>query len=238
MARAETQAKVIELHGPPDLLEGLALVRAPSELPAFRVELPYADIAPVLLGQLERAGENATFLRLVLPEDTAPGLYEGTVQLGDVEHPVRLEVEGEAQLRFGRSSFSLEGSVGAAIPFKVVVANAGNVPVTIGRADAVGLFETGAIERRIHDGLRDPKAEGAGRLSRILDGLAESDGGLARLAIKRGSGKLAVGDSKSLEVELRPDQAATAGVTYEGIWLLHGAQLALRVRMTEGKDLR
>lgn len=228
----------IELHGPPELLEGLALLPAPADLPVFDVELPGYDIMPSLLGQMERAGTNATFLRLVLPDDTPPGDYNGTVRLDETEHAVQLHVNGEPQLRFGRSVITVEGAVGSDIPISTLVTNVGNVPVTISRAGAVGLFEVDGITRRIHDGLRDSRLEGAGRLGRILDGLSESDGGLARIAIKKGSGKLDTGSGRPIEAMLRLDGRAKPGVTYQGVWSLHGAETSIRVTVSEEGGLK
>lgn len=242
MARKRTRPEPIRFRGAPDAVEGLARL-APSapgaatlalETPGRRAQ---GRIEPVEL-QTEPAGPAATWLRFALPPTTAPGSYEGTVQIGEERIPVTVEVQPQPELDVAPSAIALRAEPGGEATVDLVLANRGNVPVELRRAYAFDLLGRNALEEAVHAALRGSVERGADRFERFADELAARHGGQVRVALEEGAGRLDPGDARPVSALFRlPDELEPAA-TYTSTWPLENLNIWIEVTVEERKRRR
>src|SRR5208337_882921 len=69
---------------------------------------PGAPPSPLRIRMLRETNPAVTLLSFRLPRTTSPGHYDGKVELGGYEMPVKIDVQARPQMRFYPSWLSLE----------------------------------------------------------------------------------------------------------------------------------
>jgi hypothetical protein len=154
----------IVFYGPPARLRGtLRLHNRSSEklkLPAVALDLPKLR-GPALqpLGQLPMLARVYPNQQVRVPAvlnldpSTPPGTYEGSLQIGDRRHPVRVHVTEQVDLRVQPTSVSLFTEGELVFPRDFVVENAGNVPLRLGHECIIPIGDAAELHAAVRQGL-------------------------------------------------------------------------------------
>lgn len=191
-------------------------------------------------------------LRMTLPADVAPGAYEAVLRVASGngsppeaenpkgkagakakaaaaeddstgnDRPARVEVDAAPALRVIPEQLRLRAHPGDQVATDLTLLNQGNVPVDLRRVQPFGIFLAGGLERALRRAYVDKLSKGERRVDVIADNLAEAHGGLVKMKLQKGSGTLAPGEMRSLEVTLEIPAGLAAGSTYAGNWELAG----------------
>lgn len=204
-----------------------ALTGSPLE-----VKLGNAMPAPVLLPPRIRAADpSAAILKLRLPRSTPPGRYEGAAQIGDGRARVVADVHPLHRLRATPSSASMEVTAGKPMALLIQLANLGNVVSDIQPRYTFCVFDGSGVDRAFFVALAEDPPDGERRIDRLMDELAAHHGGLVRLDVAEGAGKLSPGEQRSLRLELRFSDRMRPGRTYAGIWEVENLRFAIRAEV-------
>jgi hypothetical protein len=174
-------------------------------------------------------------LRLHLPRHTPPGSYEATIGSGKNERPALITVEPEVFLRMFPDRLTLSAKPGDRVPIDLVLANFGNVPVTIQGAYAFGMFDVAGVERAVGRMLTSDEKKGDRRLDVFAEAVAEEHGGLVRVKVESGEGDLAPGEQRELRVLLYVPDHIREGHTYWGTWPIYYLRYYVRITGDSGK---
>lgn len=138
------------------------------------------------------------------------------------DRPARVEVDAAPALRVIPEQLRLRAHPGDLVGTDLTLLNQGNVPVDLRRVQPFGVFLAGGLERALRRAYVDKLSKGERRVDVIADNLAEAHGGLVKMKLQKGSGTLAPGEMRSLEVTLEIPAGLAAGSTYAGNWELAG----------------
>jgi hypothetical protein len=226
---------LIRLRGAPKSLRGHWPVRTPSALVPL-VEFEAAE--KLSLKETPRLTltphPTGTDLFLKLPAHTPPGSYRAAFAAEGSSHEITIEIQSTPALEVFPSTLQIEGKPGARVVDQITVANVGNVRAVIAERYAVGLYNNEGVERAIFKTFTAKLAEGKGRADRFLDELAAQHGGLVPISIGSGSGALAVGESRVLDLTFDLRSRVKANERYFGSFPLWGAsRLAVQLQVFE-----
>lgn len=172
-------------------------------------------------------------LRIVLPETTAPGTYEGTVDIGGREQPFVAEVYPRAELILTPGLVELAANAGGRGTARLLACNAGNLVLDLPARQNIGLFDVKGLDRSL--GLTwGASAQGLERWGVLADELAASYEGHTQLVICEGAGTLSPGEERELEIEVHVRDTVPAGVSYYGHCRIAGTSLAVRLNVLRG----
>lgn len=138
------------------------------------------------------------------------------------DRPARVEVDAAPALRVIPEQLRLRAHPGDLVGTDLTLLNQGTVPVDLRRVQPFGVFLAGGLERALRRAYVDKLSKGERRVDVIADNLAEAHGGLVKMKLQKGSGTLAPGEMRSLEVTLEIPAGLAAGSTYAGNWELAG----------------
>ena len=215
-----TAAPAVHFEGTPTALTALVDV-PPSQRKAIMVDvqLPDLDSAQPVRTLTAPVADTRTQVRLMLAPGTPPGSYPGTMHTPQGDLPAVIRVQDRPHLIVTPTMLRIAASPGGSVTQHLTVANAGNVPCTIGRAYAFGLFETDGLDRAVGAGLLAGTG-GLDRVATIADSLADSHGGLVRVSVREGAGVLNPGETRQLVAVLRFSDRLRPGQQYFSSWRL------------------
>jgi hypothetical protein len=220
---ATISADAIRLRGIPVSLSGI-IAGGASQSGDVTIALesyPTKDAALEVHVQIDI---DPRIIRVMLPAETPPGSYQGTLTNGDAgRQPVVLDVEPAPHLRVVPEQMRLvDVTPGATVHRSLTVLNSGNVPVELRRVQAFGVFMAGGVERALRRGYVRTFARNERRVDIITDHLADAHGGLVRMAITQGAGTIAPGALQPIEVDVKIPSGLASGAVYGGNWELNG----------------
>jgi hypothetical protein len=203
-----------------------------------RVTLPETGSLPLAVRPLRSTPPIVSALSFRLPKSTLPGSYKGNMELGQKRIPIVVDVESRSSLRFIRPKITHKGVPGARMSTELMLLNRGNVIETIPDKATFCVFDDGGVIRALYRGLVEEDSSGKQRIDRIIDELAKAHGGLVRVTVTKGSGRLAPEEVRELEVELHFSRRLTGGHTYRGTWSVSGASLEVEIEVTKSPAAR
>jgi hypothetical protein len=216
---------------PTRVLATVELAEAYPTPSVCRVTLPETGSLPVSVRPLRSAAPMISLLSFRLPKSTPPGSYAGDMELGEKRIPIVVDVESRRSLRFIHSKFTHKGMPGAKIKTQLTLLNRGNVSITVSDEDTFCVFDDGGVARAFYLGLVEEDSGGKQRLDRIMDELAKAHGGLVRVTVTKGVGRVAPEEVRELEVEMHFSRRLIGGHTYRGTWSVSGASLEVEIEV-------
>ena len=229
----------LRFRGAPTRL--LATLEFPEVFPPAHVclvNLPGTGSLPLSVRPLRSTPPAISVLSFRLPKSTPPGSYKGNMNLGDKSMPIVVDVESRSSLRFIRPNFTRKGMPGARFSTELTLVNRGNVEVTVPDEDAFCVFDDGGVARALYVGLAEENSGDSQRIDRIMDELAKAHGGLVRVNVNKGSGRLAPEEVRELEAELHFSRRLVNGHTYRGTWSVAGASLEVEIEVVKNPAAR
>ena len=214
------------------LPEGASVYKATSRLGSCRVNLQGVDVSWASIREIDSASPGLSLLRIKLPVSTPPGAYKGTVQVGDNEVPIVVDVEPRPRLRLFPRSFKASVTPGSVLNANFTVVNTGNSTVDVEKEYRFCVFERGGIERAFYVALATDQTTSDRRIERLVNELSLSHGGRVRLEIESGDGGLAPGEVRDLRVALRLADRLRAGQTYFGTWKIENTGVSIGLLVT------
>jgi hypothetical protein len=216
---------------PARVVATLELTEALASSGTCHAILPEAGSFPLAIRPLRSQQPIISALSFRLPKSTPPGSYKGDIELGERRIPIVVDVESRSSLRFIHPKFTCKGLSGARVRTQLTVLNRGNVSVSLPGKDTFCVFEESGVVRALYRGLAAENLEGGCRIDRILDELAQAHGGLVRITIKKGAGRLAPEEVRDLEIDLHFPRRVMGGKTYRGTWSIAGADLEVVIEI-------
>jgi hypothetical protein len=224
-----TRYPMLSFEGPPDAVEALVPVD-PQRRRDVRVSIAADDGWTPVRALTAPAGDQ-TMVRLVLPSGTPAAEVDAVVEVGDERYEAVVRTVAYTELDSSPAALDLavEDSTATAT---VNVVNLGNVPVDLPDISAFGLMMEGGVENAIGAGLMTADT-GVDRIGRFADALAERHGGLARVVIESGAGRLEPGRSTTVTARIRLGDGVAAGKRYHGVWPLASLRIPVSLRVGE-----
>jgi hypothetical protein len=156
----------ILLYGIPGRVQGVLTVQNDSEAKLTVRSLPLQ--APTLrsqsLGPLQEVRtfsrvyprqQNLVMVDFPIDPSTPPGTYQGTVQIGDQNHPVQIRISESVEIEINPDSVTLSVQGHRRFEREFVVTNVGNVPVSVGEKWVAPVQATEGIESQVVQRLKD-----------------------------------------------------------------------------------
>jgi hypothetical protein len=233
VAKAATK-DVLVLRGPPERLEaplpGVGL-EATAEVP--EVELPVA----VLSARVRRLPPTDLVVLRVKVSATAPGgRHEGTVKIGKSKLAIVAEVDERPGLRVFPDTIELAVDPGGTATKPLQFMNVGNVPAQLPSGPAFGLFDVRGVDRSLGRTWRSD-ARGRDRLDVLADELAASHGGLVSVDPGKGAA-LKPGELREVQMTFSFESELEPGHRYAGRWALPGSDVAVRVQVSQAREVK
>lgn len=177
-----------------------------------------------------RSSRSGARTRLRLAADTPPGIYNIAVEYaGGVKKDVEIAVQPRARLHVVPGTLRLAGAPGQEVSATLLLENRGNEALEISDALVTGLFDNEGIEAALaamyrldSDDLNKIVAAGFSRLR-------QAHGGLLKLRVSEGAGKLAPGERRQLLLETTLSNKLEAGHGYHGTLALGPHRIAVQV---------
>ena len=220
----------MSFEGPPDAVEALVPVD-PKRRRDVRVSIATDDGWAPVRALTAPAGDQ-TLVRLVLPTNTPAAELDAIIEVGDERYEAVVRTAAYTELDASPAALDLavENSVATAT---LNVVNLGNVAVDLPDISAFGLMMEGGVEAAIGAGLMTADT-GLDRIGRFADALAERHGGLARVMIESGAGRLEPGQSTPVTARIRLGDGVAGGKRYHGVWPLASLRIPVSLRVGEG----
>lgn len=215
----------LRLTQPPDSKAGPATA---AHLPDAL--LPYADPRrPVL-----RTGRDPRRTRLRLSPQTPPGDYPVGIEYADGRKAeVTVHVQARPRLRVLPGTLRLAGAPSALVAARLLVENRGNEVLDIPESLVTGIFDNGGIEAALAAVYRLETDD----LNRIVSTgfarLREAHGGLLRLRVREGAGRVAPGESRALLLETTLSSKLAPRHGYHGTLELGSHRIAVQVAVAD-----
>ena len=181
-------------------------------------------------------GGGTSELRLKLPRETAPGTYTGQATVGGTQRTVVVEVQPVVRIQVQPKRTSFSSAPGSRSPFKITIANAGNVSFDVPKSSAFDLDSADGQDRALGRALRATLGPGERRVDRFFEELRDDHGGEARVLVAEGAGPLQPGESRELACMLEIPDTAQVGRSYLGAWQLANASHVVDVEMIRGSS--
>jgi hypothetical protein len=207
--------------------------RALSRSSLCNVNLPGVEVKRASIRNLDSAIPGLSLLRLRLPVSTPPGAYKGTIQVGNEELPIEVDVEPRPRLRLFPRSLKRVVAPGSVVSANLTVLNTGNFVVNLQKEYRFCVFERGGIDRAFFVALASDQSNGERRIDRLANELAASHGGRVRLEIESGSGTIVPGEVRELRIALRLSDRLRPGQTYSGTWKLENTGVAIQLQVSD-----
>lgn len=155
--------------------------------------------------------------RLRLPAGTPPGEYTVEIERGDGKREkATLSVAARPRLSVVPGVLVLVGAPGAKAAAALALANRGNAPVTVEAKQTVGVFEDDGIEAALSAAYRLDSDDVNQIVGTLFGRLREAHGGLMALRVVAGSGVLAPGDRRTVQIETVLPTKLRPGREYHG----------------------
>jgi hypothetical protein len=202
------------------------------------VSIPYHEVGPTPKISVDNlvsshafdAGGKASRLHLALSQNTPPGTYKGSAEVGGKSYPVEIQVEAYYHLALSPRQLILNAKAGEKMHADLILANSGNVACDIGKTYVFGLYDIHGAESGIGAAFRQTESTGERRADRLLDALAEGHGGMVRVQVEEGTGSIAPGDVRPLRLNLHFPSGLKSGHTYTGTLPIENLRYYVKVR--------
>ncbi len=231
MAKAKTsgQDTLVSFDGPPDAVEAYVSID-PSRRREVRVSIATDDGWTPVRALTAPAGDQ-TLIRLVLPPTTTGTELDALVEVGDQRYDAVVRISAVVYLEASPASLDLVVEDSTAMATMKIV-NLGNVAVDVPDISAFGVMMEDGVETAIGAGLMT-RDSGIDRLGRFADALAERHGGLARVSIESGAGRLEPGAATTVRARIRLGDSPAPGRTYHGLWPLGPLRIDVLLRVPD-----
>ncbi len=222
----------LELRGRPNQLTGFFRpARPPAVFCPLESDLP-VEGNPSLVAQAVPAGANGlTRVSLAVPDSTPPGTYHGVLRCGDVTQPVEIEVDPRPRVRLLPRTIEVEATRGEVLAIQVQLVNVGNVDVEVTPGGAIELEDPSALARALRRAASARPEKGERPLDLAAEEFAASRGGVGRLRVAEGSGRVEPGEVRRVRATLAVPDDLRPGRVYSGSWELAGASLSLSIKV-------
>jgi hypothetical protein len=161
----------------------------------------------------------------VLPGNALPaGTHEGTLTAGESTWAAIVEMPKIVALQVFPTEVHV--AIGDAAVATVDVINTGNEEVSIRRSYGVPIELPEVLTRAIVAGIGS-RSGGVERWGAAADAVAESQVGVARIAVRSGSGALAAGESRRIVAAVSPPDGLDTSNSYVGTWTIENASVRL-----------
>jgi hypothetical protein len=237
--RTAVRTVAVAFRGPPHRLSSLVELPDRSEvLGEPTALLEGAEIRGLSVRQLTNKGRGFGKVTLRLSRSTPPGSYAGSVELGDTQVPVVVEVEPRPRVEASPSRLAAEVEPGGELEAAVTLLNVGNVPFEVPAASVFCVFDGSGIDHAFWAALQSAPADGEKRIDLLLDDLAESHGGLVEVRARTRPRTIAPGDARQVDLKLHFSDRLRPGHRYAGAWDADGLHLRVRVRVPAERERR
>ncbi|UCH64118.1 MAG: hypothetical protein JSU77_06785 [Fidelibacterota bacterium] len=235
MTAAAESRETIHIRGAPPHLSAVLPLRRPVSGPvSASVDLPkkVAEMAPLSarVSLLGHAG--LTHLHLKLPRNTPPGAYQGAVEIEDQRKLLIVEVEPRARIRVIPKRATIQSQAGKTADLKITLINMGNVALEVPKTSSFCIYQQRGVDLAIGRTFQAELDKNERRIDRLMEELREGYGGVVKLKIKMGAGKLEPGDARDLDIVLQLPAQVVAGCSYWGSWPLFGYNFKIDIEIT------
>ncbi len=241
-ASAETDKLVVA--GPPHALSGRLHLRNDSEeklkIRGFAVRgrtrtkgAPKLANATMRAAARLRPGEQAPVaMTLIVPGETAPGVYEMEMEIGDRSVAVQAHVTEHVDFRMEPSAITLLVGADRVIERQFVAENAGNVPLPLGDRCETPLLDSIDFITALREGLRRTVGvELKPRLEKIMDEIGRVQVG--SLVVERERVILRPGERRQMTARFELPEDIKPSRHYQAELELYNATLSIDIYTTE-----
>jgi hypothetical protein len=246
-ADAETETLVVA--GPPHALRGQLQLRNDSaeklKVRGFAIRNRAGDKSSRKLTSATmhaaarlRPGEQALVaMKLAVSGQTAPGVYQMEVEIGNRSVPVQAHVTEHVDFRMEPSAVTLLAGADHVIEREFVAENAGNVPLPLGERCETPLLDSLDFITALREGLRKTVGvELKPRLEKILDEIGRVQVG--SLVVRRERVTLRPGERRQMTARFHLPEDIKPSRHYRAVLELYNATLLVDIYTTERAGTR
>lgn len=239
MATSTLKDETIHVRGtPPSLFSILRLDDASPGPLNIVLQLPQinrnASLPSAKLSRIK--GTDMARCKLRLDRMTPPGIYQGTVEIQKQHIPLVVEVESRRQLRLFPKLANLEASPGSQQKFRLTMINLGNVPFTIPKLAAFGLYDQMGVDTAVGKVFKKKSAEQGSLVEHLMAQLQQGYGGIVKLDLSEGAGDLKPGDVRELEIDIHIPDEVVPDRSYWGLWKICDYNFKFEIDITSTAD--
>jgi hypothetical protein len=233
----------IRFYGRPNRLQAMVPFVLPGS-PSLAVEIAddrlkqlmdgAASVRVLRVTPLEQA---ASVLRLELPSAAPPGSYAGRLDIGGNSYEVTLQVAPHVRAVLVPDVLWVTVQDGARVNETLSIANLSNVPVTVPDNAVLGLFDSHGVENAAFKAFTATLDKEESRTDRLVAELASGHGGLVAVKLEGGTGTIAPGESREINLNLHFRGPLVPGHSYFGsLPLFEGTRLPINVAVTKRQE--
>lgn len=235
MTTSNSNPEALVFRGPPGHLllhSDLPAVSGLSFKPDETLQSTIGNSKSSFRIQADRSG-TLKRLKVRLSNATKPGLYHATLETSDGSIPVDINVEPRSRLVIAPVELALSGAPGDKVQSRLLFSNKGNVTLAIPESDTLGIYDDDGIETAFASTYRMESDDLSKLFANFAAKLRDGHGGLLKLRLLEGSGKLEPGTSRSVLIEAQLPSKLKPGHNYHGVWSLLTAEHAVTVAVNK-----
>lgn len=203
--------------------------------PGLKASTPRSFV--VQLSARVAPGAVSSFVAQAEVDDVMPaGLYEAEIDVGNESRPAVLHVLERREISLTPVLFELSGAAGAKLKHPVVIANIGNVAVTLPRVVLAGMGEQGALHGLFHVAMSQAGGKGhVAALDAYAGLLANAEVDPVKVTLGDAAGAtLAPGESRAVEFGFELPARLARHRIYRGTFVVGKTRAVVEVTTENG----
>ncbi|MEM7059630.1 MAG: hypothetical protein AAF557_18755 [Pseudomonadota bacterium] len=170
--------------------------------------------------------------KLKLDRFAPPGEYKADVNINGDDVAATVVVQEHERLTLRPAQIAFRGEAGDTAHAAAILENTGNVVFDVPRTIAVGIFDDLGVEDAFGAAYRDQIKTADAFMTAFTNKLRESHGGLAKIKVASGAGKLPPGKMARLKFELKFARDLKVGHRYHAVWATGATNFAISIAVT------
>lgn len=172
-------------------------------------------------------------LKARLPAETPPGKYKAAIKCETKKFDVDIEVQEKVRLKIDPINIHLTGKPCEKVVITFVFTNKGNVAINIPEKSIVGVYDDDGVESAFASAYKMDSNDFMELMQKFIEKLRSGHGGLLKVRVLEGAGKLAPDTRHSVRTEFQIPDGAKRGHKYHGVWSVGPAEYAITLTVTK-----
>ena len=186
----------------------------------------------VVRQRLQPGQHGEAVVSIAVPDSTPPGIHEGALVIGDEHRPVIFHIAERLGVDVVPRELFIDNIPGSKVKKTVFVTNTGNVPIIFNDIGAVGIEETGIVNRAIRNTVGQHKGGGIDAAFEVFTGQLKEAFTRSRILSVRTKNKpveIPPGETRSLDLEISLPESMPTRYGYTGKIQLYNSRIRLEI---------
>jgi hypothetical protein len=176
-----------------------------------------------------RRFQGAVSLRVRIDRRTLPGIYSATISSGGDSFRSEIRVEPRLRLRASPAGLLFHARPGEDASVDLTLENTGNVEADIPETISFGIYDNQGIETALASTYNQDTHDIQQLVGHFVDKLRDGYGGLLKVRVVSGGGKLRPGEGRRIRMTSRLPAKLKQGHAYHGVWMIETLHASVSV---------